>query len=185
MGGDHAPKEIVSGALMAARELNASIVLTGPAETLLTTLQELGETTLPKYVEIADASQVVDMNDDPTDRSMTKGLRGKANIESVGNEDMFNPWINVLKSGTGTLQYGGKWNLFDQILISPTALNYPGKKDFSTLKYVSHQVFRRDYLFQNEGRFKGGVKRTTAGGQWLDGYSDHLPVVIYVAKWAE
>ena len=26
------------------------------------------------------------------------------------------------------------------------------------------------------------MKRTTAGGVWLDGYSDHLPVVVYVAK---
>lgn len=126
-----------------------------------------------------------DMNDDPTDRSMTKGLRGKASIESVGKDDLYNPWISVIKSGTGTLMYDGKWNLFDQILISPSALNYGGKKDYSTLKYVSHQIFRRDYLFQTEGRYKGGVKRTTAGGQWLDGYSDHLPVVIYVAKWAE
>jgi hypothetical protein len=35
---------------------------------------------------------------------------------------------------------------------------------------------------QTEGKYKGGTKRTHAGGVWLDGYSDHLPVVVYLTK---
>ena len=66
-------------------------------------------------------------------------------------------------------------------IISNT-LNDVKKKDYSSLKYVSNQIFRRDYLFQTEGKYKGNTKRTTAGGVWLDGYSDHLPVVVYLAK---
>lgn len=123
-----------------------------------------------------------DMNDDPTDRSMTEGLRGRAEISDVGPTDMYNPWINVLKSGTGTLRYNGAWNLFDQILLSPTLLNVDGKRDFKTLRYFKHQIFSRDYLFQTEGKYKGSPKRTHAGGQWLDGYADHLPVVVYTLK---
>lgn len=123
-----------------------------------------------------------DMNDDPTDRSMMKGLRGKEKIDDVGKNDLYNPWIEVIKSGTGTLRYDGAWNLFDQILLSPNLLNKNNKRDFSTLKYFKHQVFRRDYLFQTEGKYKGNPKRTHAGGQWLDGYSDHLPVVVYLLK---
>lgn len=38
------------------------------------------------------------------------------------------------------------------------------------------------YLFQTEGKYKGNTKRTTAGGVWLDGYSDHLPTVVYLVK---
>ena len=123
-----------------------------------------------------------DMNDDPIDRSMTDGLRGKAEIDLVGSGDMYNPWINVIKSGTGTLAYNGAWNLFDQILISPNLLNKNGQRDFSTLKYFQSHIFRRDYLLQTEGKYKGNPKRTHAGGQWLDGYSDHLPVVMYLLK---
>ena len=123
-----------------------------------------------------------DMNDDPTDRSMTQGLRGKEKISEVGEADMYNPWIEVLKSGTGTLRYDGAWNLFDQILVTPNMLNKNGAKDFSTLKYFKHQIFQRDYLMLTEGKYKGNPKRTTAGGQWLDGYSDHLPVVMYLLK---
>lgn len=124
-----------------------------------------------------------DMNDDPVDKSMHECLGAKGEIDEVGEGDMYNPWYNVLvKQGTGTLQYNGAWNLFDQIVMTPNLINKKGEKDFSTLKFWNKQVFRRDYLFQTEGKYKGNTKRTTAGGVWLDGYSDHLPTVVYLAK---
>jgi hypothetical protein len=96
---------------------------------------------------------------------------------------MYNPWYNTLvKKGTGTLMYQGAWNLFDQIVVSPSLLNVDGKADYSTLKFRMHEVFRRDYLFQKDGKYKGSTLRTHAGGAWLDGYSDHLPTVIYLMK---
>ena len=58
----------------------------------------------------------------------------------------------------------------------------PGKRDFSTLKFYQPQIFRRDYLFQQEGNYKGNTLRTHAGGVWLDGYSDHLPTLVYLVK---
>ncbi len=124
-----------------------------------------------------------DMNDDPTNKSMTHYLSCKPEIEEVGPDDMYNPWYNLLvKQHTGTLQYQGSWNLFDQIVVSPNLLHKKGAKDYQTLKYRKNQIFRRDYLFQTEGKYKGGVKRTHAGGVWLDGYSDHLPTIIYLMK---
>ena len=124
-----------------------------------------------------------DMNDDPTNKSMTEMLCAKGDIKDVGAGDMYNPWYNLLvKKGTGTLQYNGAWNLFDQIVFTPNMINKDGGRDFSTLKFWKPQIFRRDYLFQTEGKYKGNTKRTTAGGVWLDGYSDHLPVVAYFAK---
>jgi len=124
-----------------------------------------------------------DMNDDPTNKSMHEGLCAKEDIDKVKAGEMYNPWYNTLVLGhTGTLKYNGSWNLFDQIVMTPNLLNQNGKKDFTTLKYISHQIFRRDYLFQETGKYKGNTKRTTAGGVWLDGYSDHLPVVVYLAK---
>ena len=124
-----------------------------------------------------------DMNDDPTNKSMYECLSAKGEISEVGANDMYNPWYNVLvKEGTGTLKYQGKWNLFDQIIMTPNLLNKAGKKDFSELKFWKNQIFRRDYLFQESGKYKGNTKRTTAGGVWLDGYSDHLPVVTYFVK---
>lgn len=125
-----------------------------------------------------------DMNDDPTNKSMHEVLRAKPEISQVGPDDMYNPWYNILaKEGKGTLFYNGNWNLFDQIVVTPNLLNKDAKhKDFSTLKYFAHQVFRRDYLIQQEGQYKGAPLRTQAGGRWLDGFSDHLPVVMYLVK---
>ena len=124
-----------------------------------------------------------DMNDDPIDKSMAGILKGKGNIKDVNEGDMYNPWYNILvKEGVGTLLYQGSWNLFDQILVTPNILNKDDKKDFSSLKLWKNQIFKRDYLFQTEGKYKGSPKRTTAGGVWLDGYSDHLPVVVYLVK---
>ncbi len=136
---------------------------------------------------LADSNRKVivmgDMNDDPTDKSMHEALSAKADIDKVGSGDMYNPWYNILaKEGRGTLCYSGSWNLFDQIVVTPNMLNKNGAKDYSTLKYWSCQIFTRPYLFQTEGKYKGYPKRTTAGGVWQDGYSDHLPVVVYLLK---
>ena len=124
-----------------------------------------------------------DLNDDPTNKSLTEGLSAKSEIKKTHDGDMYNPWYNYLvKQGTGTLQYDGGWNLFDQILMTPNMLDRKGTKDYSSLTYLNSQIFRRDYLIQTEGKYKGTPKRTFAGGVWLDGFSDHLPVVVYLVK---
>jgi len=124
-----------------------------------------------------------DLNDDPSDKSLTEGLKCKPEINKTNDGEMYNPWYNVLvKQGKGTLTYNGAWNLFDQIVMTPNLLDRKGKKDYSKLTYLNKQIFIRDYLLQTEGKYKGSPKRTHAGGVWLDGYSDHLPVVVYLVK---
>ena len=124
-----------------------------------------------------------DMNDDPVDKSMYQVLGAKPEISKVKDGDMYNPWYNLLaKQGVGTLSYNGAWNLFDQIVMTPNLLDRAGKKDFSTLTFWKNAIQRMPYLFQTEGKYKGTPKRTTAGGVWLDGYSDHLPVCVYLVK---
>lgn len=125
-----------------------------------------------------------DMNDDPQDKSMAESLGARRKMKDVPNEPggLWNPWWDILASGTGTLQYDGKWNLFDQIIVSNALLDRDGKKNYETLKLWNYQIFRRDYLFQKEGRYKGNTLRTHAGGAWLNGYSDHLPTVVYLIK---
>ena len=123
-----------------------------------------------------------DMNDDPQDLSMSKCLGAKREISEVEEGGLYNPWWNVLASGTGTLQFRGAWNLFDQIILSSNLLNKDGKADYSKLKLFDYQVFRRDYLIQQDGPYKGNTLRTSAGGKWLNGYSDHLPTLVYLKK---
>jgi len=82
MGGDNAPGEIVKGAILAAEELRQDIILAGRTETLLKVIETMGLKELPKGIEIANATEVVEMEDDPstavktkTDSSMAVGLR--------------------------------------------------------------------------------------------------------------
>jgi hypothetical protein len=122
-----------------------------------------------------------DLNDDPQNLSL-KELGAKGKLEEVEKGDMFNPWWKILDSGTGTLSYQGSWNLFDQIILSHNLVDTKASRDYRLLTYYTCQIQRRDYLLQSEGQYKGSPKRTTASGVWLDGYSDHLPTVVYLIK---
>ena len=123
-----------------------------------------------------------DMNDDPMDPSMAKALGARRKIADVTDDQMFNPWWQVLLDGRGTLRYQGGWNLFDQIVMTPNAIDRDGSKSYQTLTFFKAEVQRFEYLLQDDGKFKGNPKRTHAGGVWLDGYSDHLPVVAYFVR---
>lgn len=117
-----------------------------------------------------------DMNDDPMDNSM-KTLGAKKYKKEVNKADFYNPWWEILEDkGVGTLLYRGKWNLFDQIVLSSKLLKKKG------LRYDHSEVFIREYLFQQDGKYKGSPLRTHGGNLWLNGYSDHLPTIIYLKK---
>ena len=53
------------------------------------------------------------------------------------------------------------------------------KGDYSTWTYWKANVFKKPYLIQNEGRWKGYPKRNSNG---VPGFSDHLPVYVYLIK---
>ena len=61
MGGDHAPDEIVKGAVMASEEYGVDIILTGRVEDVLRSFEKLGYKDLPPRIEIANAASVIRM----------------------------------------------------------------------------------------------------------------------------
>ena len=63
MGGDHAPAEIVAGALLARNELGIEIALVGPREIIAAELARHGDT--PSGVEIIHASEAIAMDEHP------------------------------------------------------------------------------------------------------------------------
>lgn len=82
MGGDRAPEEIVRGALDAAREYGTQIVLVGQGARILRLLKDQGVPDLPPGVAIADAPDVVGMEDNPAgvvkdkpDSSLVRAVR--------------------------------------------------------------------------------------------------------------
>ena len=89
MGGDNAPKAPVMGAIQANREYGVDIILVGRGEEILKTLADNGISDLPAGVEIAHASEVVEMCDNPATAFREK----KDSSLTVG--------LNLLKSGAG------------------------------------------------------------------------------------
>ena len=123
-----------------------------------------------------------DMNDDPDDPSMAIHLGAKKQKEDCGPTDLFNPWWKTLRDdGIGTLKYDGKWNLFDQIVMTGNLVD----GDRSHLQFFRNEIFVRDFMLQHEGKNKGNPLRTSASGVWQNGYSDHLPTTIYLVKEAQ
>lgn len=119
-----------------------------------------------------------DLNDDPFDKSVRVALGAKKETSKLKRGDLYNPMWNILEKGIGSLRYQGKWNLFDQIIISENLVS----NDTNSLRYVKAQVYNPDYLFQQSGRFKGYPFRSFSGHTFINGYSDHFPVIIYLKK---
>lgn len=119
-----------------------------------------------------------DLNDDPFNESVATVLGAKKDSENLLDNELYNPFWKTLERGIGSLTYRDQWNLFDQIIISKELLN----KERGKLKYWKSEVFNRSFLLQPEGRYKGSPLRTHGGGVWLNGYSDHLPTMIYLIK---
>ena len=89
MGGDNAPQAPVMGAIQANQEYGVEVILVGRGEELLKVLQDNGMSQLPAGVEIAHASEVVEMCDNPANAFREK----KDSSLTVG--------LNLLKSGQG------------------------------------------------------------------------------------
>lgn len=101
MGGDNAPLAPVMGAIQANKEYGIDVVLVGRGEEILKVMQENGMPQLPAGVEIAHASEVVEICDNPAnafrekkDSSLTVGL----NMLKAGQADAF-----VSAGSTGAL----------------------------------------------------------------------------------
>ena len=121
-----------------------------------------------------------DMNDDPDDKSINEYLGAVCKKEEVRTPGtLYTPWLTLLREkNSGTSVFEEKWNLFDQIMLSGNLVG----NNSNTLQLYRNEIFSREYLFEQKGRYKGCIKRTHTGGVWLNGYSDHLPVIVYLAK---
>lgn len=126
-----------------------------------------------------------DLNDDATDKSVTEVLGAKGNIKKLVAGDLYNPYIDVLKAGYGTLAYRDSWNLFDNIIVSENlATGSTGELKLQRgegTKFYGN-IFRRSYMIQREGQYKGYPLRSFVGNNFQNGFADHFPVYIYIAK---
>ena len=136
---------------------------------------------IDSMMAINPATRVIDMgdlNDDPTDESIAKVLGAKGDVKKVKPGELYNPWVQYITKGIGTLGYNDSWNLFDQIMLSSGWLQPDGRH----WKYWKAEIFSRDFLKEKFGQYKGYPHRSFDGTTWINGYSDHFPVLVYLVR---
>jgi hypothetical protein len=119
-----------------------------------------------------------DLNDDPVDESVMNHLSVKTSSDHLTTSDLYDPMWKLFKDGKGSLEYKGIWNLFDQIIISSALMN----NNRHGYYFSKADVFKRDWLVETGGKYDGYPFRSYAGTNYLGGYSDHLPVYIYLDR---
>jgi len=103
-----------------------------------------------------------DFNDDPKSASM----------QHLASTDFYNPMELLLTHVEGSLSYRGKWNLFDQLLVSHDFMQLHG----NAFRFQEAHIFNPESLRAYKGRNKGTPFRTYAGRKYLGGTSDHFPI---------
>ena len=90
MGGDHAPREVVRGAVQASREMDLPIVLVGREEILRDELRSLGAD--GEKIDVAHASEVVEMGETPgvaIRKKKNSSIRVGLNLVAEGKSSAF------------------------------------------------------------------------------------------------
>lgn len=116
-----------------------------------------------------------DLNDGPLNNSVKLALGAKGQKKEVKLSGIFNPFEAMFRQGQGTIAFRDNWDIFDQIMVSQPLI----KNDFSTYQFWKAGIYKKPFLIQNTGRYKGYPKRHSATEI---GFSDHFPVYIYLLK---
>ncbi|HMX39644.1 MAG TPA: endonuclease/exonuclease/phosphatase family protein [Saprospiraceae bacterium] len=119
-----------------------------------------------------------DLNDDPTNKSLTEGMQARFKSEDLKPGEFYNTMYDHYKKGDGTMAYRDSWSLFDQMLVSGPLVS----KKLGGWQLYKSIVWRQPWLLQTEGAFRGYPFRTFVGDLFINGYSDHLPVYLFLLK---
>ncbi len=115
-----------------------------------------------------------DFNDEPSNKSLQKVLM--AEYYKHETPYLINMAIPLSKQGEGTYKYRNKWNMFDQIILSPNMLNSDNKlyTEPNGMKIFRHKiVLEQDKTYIGDKPF-----RTYRGPIYYRGISDHLSVYL-------
>lgn len=119
-----------------------------------------------------------DLNDNPDSYSVTKVLQTSSDPNKTSSTNMYNPWALIYKNGYGTLANQDTWSLFDQLLLSKAWLS----KEQRGFYLNQYHVFKKLFMVENTGRYKGYPMRTWDGNNYRGGFSDHFPTYLVLIK---
>jgi len=132
---------------------------------------------LTKKNKSANIILMGDFNDDPKDKSIANTLKAR---KMPAKKQFYNPMYNLHESGIGSLPFDGKWNLFDQFILSANLSNAKSK-----LRYVNNSaaIFSPDWLkVGGDGKSKEYPKRFIFKDKVQpNGHSDHFPIFMQLS----
>lgn len=122
MGGDYAPKEIVNGAIAAAEEVDAELILTGDPAAIAAVALEL-----PKKIQIVATTEVIEMHEEPVNavrRKRDSSLVVGANLVKKGEADAF---VSAGNTGAVTAAAHLMWHCLPNISRPAIATVIPSR----------------------------------------------------------
>ncbi len=111
-----------------------------------------------------------DMNDNPRNKSIRDDL--KATHRPKEASELYNPFAVLKRKGKGTSVYDGRWNMYDNIVVSQNTPLQPIRKG------DKGAIYRHRALLDNRGRPLSAYD----GVEYTAGVSDHLPIYILIGK---
>ncbi|MBK8567348.1 MAG: endonuclease [Saprospiraceae bacterium] len=118
-----------------------------------------------------------DMNDEPSNNSMSQSLGALPIGNLTAANKLYNCFSKFQQDGLGSYRYRGDWNMLDQIILSGNLVQ--GKNN---LNYVDANIFQAPWMMYNDEKYGISPSRTYGGDRYFGGYSDHLPIYVDL-KW--
>ncbi|MGQ9804853.1 MAG: endonuclease/exonuclease/phosphatase family protein [Chlorobiales bacterium] len=126
-----------------------------------------------------DVIMLGDLNDEPSNNSVSKILRAIGDLNQVlasSDGTLYN--FMATYQGIGTYYYQNHWERIDHAIVTKGLFDSRG---FSVVPN-SFTAFHKPYLFERKKDGKPTEKpfRTYAGQRYLGGYADHLPILLEI-----
>lgn len=115
-----------------------------------------------------------DFNDNPVDSSIQNLMEPDAKGMALPLTDLMAP---IYDSKNFTVKFKEANDVFDQLIVSKNLLD---KSSPYSVRAGAAHIFKPEWLLYNHTKYGPIPNRTYAGGKWVGGYSDHLPVYFDV-----
>lgn len=111
-----------------------------------------------------------DFNDEPVNKSIYNVLDAGGINE---HKELANLMYSLDKQGKGTYYYRGKYNMLDNLIVSPALIN---NKKGVRLYEDKGWIFHPDFICYTHKNGDKSPAKTYGGKNYYGGYSDHFPV---------
>jgi hypothetical protein len=115
-----------------------------------------------------------DMNDEPSDMSLSDVLMAIPNKAVPGSNDLVNLMYDVYEQGLGSYTYRGSWDMIDNIVVSGHLIN---KEEGLRSSLDNGFIFNMPFMEYVNSRGEMSPNRTY-GRSYFGGISDHFPVYM-------